>query len=1462
MECEMSPVKRRLSSLIIFSVTIFLTIGISSAMYFFKIQKNEDYQNRLHFRELNEISRSISISIGQIFEIAELGNNRVKLASNSDSENTLDKKKAADKMQERVGLANRSLNLRSLKVAEQPDYAKQKMAALNDLPNSPENVKSIAKKLYFHESGKSYLGFTGCKNQSGEIKETCDQVQANGLEIQTSDFIPANIQRFPLILIVKQDGNVIARKQLNRQGVETADLQIRDVGKFFDLVSQQNQQSHSDEIQEGSKQPPEMSEIVDTTIGGIAYRIFIQPVNLSFHATNSNQIFLIGMIPADELRLAKLSVSPNTALWFVLLLLGLVALLPVIKLRFVSPKYAFSRGDVSQIGLGLIVVVGISSIALNHHLFYGFLISEKVHQGKMLHKQINQELASEISTLSREMKLYSKKLEDKVDTESLATIFSDNSKAPICITIPFDRGEPEGEKKVFNSCVETGLVLSQSSSNNIIDDKLDRFDYLIEGTFVLNDKGRFAENYPTAWINESLLVGRDVNLNYRQYFQDAIDCNVWKYQDAGCDTGIVFERINNVRDGRKNTQFAIPLFSDITEENKKVLSFGTRLRTFFHRVMPRNFGYLIFNNEGTVLFHSDEQRSLIENIYIETDNNKQLHNVVANQKVVKDVLEFDLVYRGKSHIFLLGSLLKNSDVLDSKFGHLKTSDPNLTLAIFFDETEAALNNMLLVFLAIILFLLIITPIYMYFRYVTSQPFWASLLYFNPKHTRHYKAWIILISGAILFSLFMMGIVPDLAIRIAIWLVIGCVVLRLIISSVNTSDSGFALKTEPPDSLSNKSPPKTVLRGAIPSLKPVYFVLSLLVAVGTASGLINGNYELSNWVFFTIGAVAFIGGVIWQIYKPTNDSPNDSMKYKERYTKPYIGYLLAIIFFTGAVPASLIVNSANGYLLQHQAQLESRHLLAKNEQYQNELDDYLHLMAPDKVDKYVRKNWVNDASLTKLYPAYGNWVRNNHSMSGSGMDGLINSLFSNVSFADSLLTEMSQLARTKDNTSINSTSLNESLPLKYFPDVFMLNASASNPLFTILMLIIQLIIMHRLIELLLVRRLFGDHLSDDFRITFPTEIASQDAKWVNIGSELKASKSIHLLLLHSTASKVSKELCKLGVSIYENKIFTIEDLLVKQSDNVSFVDKLISIDKGNIKTLVIEGYEDLAFMPERRLSALEFTKTILGLPHLNIVIVSDTAPIYRLIKQDEYPHLEESAVALAAEELGWSKVFAKFSKVYDWTPANKFMPKEVDDILQLVENEANGWPELRKIELAFNEYHAQIKLTDPNAKISAPNLHQHWKPNQIIDFFAVHAGALYRMKWELCTKNERFLLYQLASGGNANPLNIEVLEHLMRRGYIYRDAGWHVVNDSFKRFILSAEREESIIEWQSDANSGIWSLLRIPIFTMVLVLLVVTVFSSGQAIDSAIGIMTAVLGMVPLLLRNVALLKGSSSTLGE
>jgi hypothetical protein len=366
----------------------------------------------------------------------------------------------------------------------------------------------------------------------------------------------------------------------------------------------------------------------------------------------------------------------------------------------------------------------------------------------------------------------------------------------------------------------------------------------------------------------------------------------------------------------------------------------------------------------------------------------------------------------------------------------------------------------------------------------------------------------------------------------------------------------------------------------------------------------------------------------------------------------------------------------------------------------------------------------------------------------------------------------------------------------------------------------------------------------------------------LASKLKELDPARILLLHSTQRLIVQELKNRAVEIIEDRVFNIANLLTKNEDKFDILQRLAKYKETQPAVLLIEGYELLAFLPEQRLLALSLTEFLIKMSNVHIVIISDTAPLFRLTKQDEYPHAETETVSSTTEELGWAKVFANFSKHYDWTPAKKYMPRTVGDVIQLIENESNGWAEMRDIEEAFKQYHCLVKMKDTNALITADNLQQFWKPAQIIGFFAMHGGALYRMKWELCTKDERYLLFQLASGCHVNPLNSEVLEHLMRRGYIYRDAGWHLVNDSFKRFVLHAERENDIAEWQADANTSIWSMLRIPVFTVVLVLLVVTVFSSGQAIDSALGILTAILGMIPLLLRNASLLKGSNSNIGE
>ncbi|MEP3925948.1 MAG: hypothetical protein ABJM37_09680, partial [Gilvibacter sp.] len=344
----------------------------------------------------------------------------------------------------------------------------------------------------------------------------------------------------------------------------------------------------------------------------------------------------------------------------------------------------------------------------------------------------------------------------------------------------------------------------------------DIYDYIIEGAFILNEEGRFLENATTIWKQKNLLAGRDISLAHRQYFRKAKHCDLWGETDNSrkCSKGVIFERINNVRDGRKNTQFAIPLFDRKHQENRQILSFGTRLRTFFHRVMPRDYGYLVFDQSGTVLFHSDEQRSLIENVFVETDNNKQLYAFVSNQDYDSgkrmDPITFDAVYRGKSHLFSVGDLF-----IDKSY-----KNAPLTLIIFFDQTGAELNNMLLLFMAVMLFLFLIIPLFAYLRYTSSQPFWASLLYFNPRHANRYRSWLFLLIGGSAFCFLMMGVVFDLTLRLGIWLLVAVLALKLIMQSLD--------------------PHRTVLRGASPKLTPFVVVAIVIILIGIYMGPIYAN----------------------------------------------------------------------------------------------------------------------------------------------------------------------------------------------------------------------------------------------------------------------------------------------------------------------------------------------------------------------------------------------------------------------------------------------------------------------------------------------------------------------------------------------------------------------------------------------------------------------------------------------
>ncbi|TGD74158.1 hypothetical protein E4634_08480 [Mangrovimicrobium sediminis] len=283
-------------------------------------------------------------------------------------------------------------------------------------------------------------------------------------------------------------------------------------------------------------------------------------------------------------------------------------------------------------------------------------------------------------------------------------------------------------------------------------------------------------------------------------------------------------------------------------------------------------------------------------------------------------------------------------------------------------------------------------------------------------------------------------------------------------------------------------------------------------------------------------------------------------------------------------------------------------------------------------------------------------------------------------------------------------------------------------------------------------------------------------------------------------------------------------------------------------LMLENIESAAFDTERRKRLLEFLEQVVLAPRgPAVVIFCDVSPLYLLTNQKQYLANGEDDDKTSydpAEILRWSKLLAKFSKYYGWAPCLMEIDQQMSVARQTLIKELRVWPQLLPLKDVFT---AQIgKRIDSLSE------------EQVVQFVGAHAGAEYRRRWSLCTRAERLMLYQLANGLIINTRNIEPLEHLIRRGYIERNPHWAIANQSFARFVRSAESSSVFATWMEEADRGVWRLLKVPMLGFALVIIGIIIYSTQQELNSFVTLFSGVLGLIPLLLRNISLLSGNGS----
>ncbi len=97
-----------------------------------------------------------------------------------------------------------------------------------------------------------------------------------------------------------------------------------------------------------------------------------------------------------------------------------------------------------------------------------------------------------------------------------------------------------------------------------------------------------------------------------------------------------------------------------------------------------------------------------------------------------------------------------------------------------------------------------------------------------------------------------------------------------------------------------------------------------------------------------------------------------------------------------------------------------------------------------------------------------------------------------------------------------------------------------------------------------------------------------------------------------------------------------------------------------------------------------------------------------------------------------------------------------------------------------------------------------------------------------------VLYQLAKDGWTNPKNRKAIQDLIRRGLVVRSSGFHIMNRSFRQFVLDYQYPEEVAAWDQEIKLSSWRAVRSSLLVAGVALGVWMVYSQQQVVHLALG----------------------------
>jgi hypothetical protein len=365
----------------------------------------------------------------------------------------------------------------------------------------------------------------------------------------------------------------------------------------------------------------QFSNVFDVTVAGEGYKLFVEPIQLSFDSAPKESLILCGLWSNERLSSDSFALPYSSVIWFSLTLIATGCFLwPFLKINYMSRTERLRRRDVWVLVFS--IFLGTTSVLL--------MLLKWTHTS-----QVQAEIDQDLDHLAE-------RIQNNV-TEEISKARRELA------TLSVTRRVEELAKQRWNP---QKRMLSRE------DDDLASYPYF-DFAFWLKNDGRQEvkftadrESTPqTPFATFSFFT--DANTGERLITEKCLPASTAGTPDVlwqvVCPEAYSLETTISPNTGRFYTVIAAPHKNRTASSSLTVQAIAIRPMSLVDPVLPPNFGFAVLERDGRVLFHSNVFRNLSENFIQECKDPS-----IVQAALFSETPQYtDLVYSGKDRRALL-----------------------------------------------------------------------------------------------------------------------------------------------------------------------------------------------------------------------------------------------------------------------------------------------------------------------------------------------------------------------------------------------------------------------------------------------------------------------------------------------------------------------------------------------------------------------------------------------------------------------------------------------------------------------------------------------------------------------------------------------------------------------------------------------------------------------------------------